>query len=191
MTKKAPSADWTDRRLLIGVTGGIASYKMATVVSTLVQRGAAVTVLMTDAASRFITPATFEALSGRPVLTGIWEPVASHDPQHIALARDAEAMLIAPATMDTLARLANGFANDIVSLVTSAIDRATTPVLIAPSMNAVMWSQPATQRNLATLRDDGFTVIEPATGWQACRTDGAGRLPETDALIEALHAALT
>ncbi|MEM7229279.1 MAG: flavoprotein [Planctomycetota bacterium] len=190
MTAATIDFDWTNRTVIIGVTGGIACYKMASVVSSLVQVGATVTVLMTESATKFITPATFEALSGRPVLTDIWTPVAAHDPQHISLARDADLMLIAPATMDTIARLAHGHANDIVTLVCSAIDRDSTPVLVAPSMNAVMLAQPATQRNIAQLNADGFSVIEPATGWQACRTDGAGRLPEPEDLVLAMVEAL-
>jgi len=191
MTSFDPSTrDWSTTSIIVGVTGGIAAYKMATVVSTLVQRHAVVTVAMTEAATKFVTPATFQALSGRPVLTDIWTPVAAHDPQHVALARDADAMLIAPATMDTVARIANGHADDVVTLICSAIDRATTPVLVAPSMNAVMWTQPATRRNVAMLRDDGFHIVEPGTGWQACRTDGAGRLPEPSELVEAIERAL-
>lgn len=175
-----------DRRVIVGLSGGIACYKLANVVSALAQGGAEVTVLMTDAATRFITPLTFQALSGRPVYTDQWTHVESQDPQHIHLARRAEAMLIAPCSMDMLARLATGRTDDVVSLIVSAIDRARQPVLLAPSMNEVMYRQPATQRNLGQLREDGFEVIEPASGWQACRTEGVGRLPEPEALLAAL-----
>jgi phosphopantothenoylcysteine decarboxylase/phosphopantothenate--cysteine ligase len=179
------------RRLLIGLSGGIACYKVATVVSRLSQAGAEVTVLMTEAATRFVTPLTFQALSGRPVYTNQWSHVESQDPQHISLARSAEAMLIAPCSMDLLAKLATGRTDDVVSLIVSAMDRSKQPVMLAPSMNAVMYRQPATQRNLRQLEADGFTLIDPASGWQACRTEGVGRLPEPEALIEAVSSAVS
>jgi phosphopantothenoylcysteine decarboxylase/phosphopantothenate--cysteine ligase len=166
------------RRILIGLTGGIACYKMGYVVSALAQADAAVTVVMTEAATRFVTPLTFEALSGRPVYTSQWQRIESHDPQHISLANAADVMLIAPCTMDMLAKIATGRTDDVVSLTVSAIDQSTTPVLVAPSMNTVMYRQPSTMRNLKQLAEDGYRVIEPGSGWQACRTSGPGRLPE-------------
>ena len=179
------------RRVIVGVTGGIACYKVAQVVSRLVQSGAQVTVAMTDAAARFVTPLTFQALSGRPVYTSQWEHIESHDPQHISLARAADVMLIAPCTMDMLARLATGRADDVVSLIAAAVDWSRQPLLLAPSMNAVMWNQPATQRNLAQLRADGCRIIEPTEGWQACRTEGIGRLAEPEVIIEAVRVILS
>lgn len=179
-----------NRRIIIGLSGGIACYKVCTVVSRLAQAGAEVTVLMTDAATKFVTPLTFQALSGRPVYTSSWEHVEANDPQHISLARRADLVLLAPATMDLLAKLAHGFTDDVVSLVVSAVDRSTTPVMIAPSMNEMMWRQSSTQRNIAQLRDDGFTLIEPGEGWQACRTVGAGRLPEPEDLLDRINRAL-
>ncbi|MDX2115242.1 MAG: flavoprotein [Planctomycetota bacterium] len=174
------------RRLLVGVTGGIAAYKTAHIVSRLAQAGASVSVAMTQSATRFVTPLTFQALSGRPVYTSPWEHVESHDPQHISLATAADAVVVAPATMDCLARLATGRTEDIVSLLLSAVDRARTPVLLCPSMNAVMWAQPSTQRNVRQLVDDGFTFVGPGEGWQACRTVGAGRMAEPDDILRAL-----
>ncbi|HYF13745.1 MAG TPA: flavoprotein [Phycisphaerales bacterium] len=174
-----------DARVLVGVTGGIAAYKTATIVSRLAQAGAKVTVLMTPAATQFVTPLTFQALSGNPVYTSPWEHVESHDPQHINLATGAKLAIVAPCTMDTMARLANGFTNDVVTLVLSAIDRSRTPVLLAPSMNAAMWAQPATQRNLETLKRDGYRFIGPDDGWQACRTTGSGRMSEPEAILAA------
>ncbi|MBN8644605.1 MAG: phosphopantothenate synthase, partial [Planctomycetes bacterium] len=182
---------FASRRIVVGVTGGIAAYKVCTVVSRLAQAGAEVTVLMTPAATKFVGPITFQALSGRPVYTSPWEHVESNDPQHVSLARTADAALVAPCTMDTLARIVHGHADDVVTLVLSAIDRAKTPVLLAPSMNDAMWNQPATQRNLAQARGDGYRVIQPAEGWQACRTVGTGRMPEPEDLLAALAAALT
>lgn len=179
-----------DKRVLVGVTGGIAAYKTCTLVSRLAQAGAHVTVAMTPAAARFVTPLTFQALSGRPVYTSAWEHVESHDPQHISLARAADLAIVAPCSMDCLARLAVGLTDDVVTLILSAIDRSTTPVLLAPSMNEVMLNQPSTQRNLATLAADGFTLVGPGTGWQACRTVGAGRMTEPEDLLAAIAATL-
>lgn len=186
----SPSVDLTGRRVFIGVTGGIASYKTATVVSRLSQRGCDVRVAMTEAATRFVTPLTFEALSGHPVVTGIW---GHHDPgdvQHVNLADRTEVALVAPCTMDCLARLATGHASDPVTLILSAIDRAKTTVLLAPSMNSVMLDQPSTQRNLRQLREDGFHVLDAESGWQACRHVGPGRMPEPETLIDVVAEAL-
>ena len=182
-TRQSP---FSGRRVLIGLSGGIACYKVATVVSQLAQQGAEVTVLMTPAAEKFITPLTFQALSGRPVYTSAWQHIESHDPQHIDLARSADLMLIAPATMDIIAKLAHGFTDDVVTLIASALDRQRQPLLVAPSMNAVMLAQPVTQRNLQQLEEDGCIIIPPGEGWQACRTSGAGRLPEPEQLIESM-----
>ncbi|MGD9688807.1 MAG: flavoprotein [Phycisphaerales bacterium] len=177
------------RRILIGVTGGIAAYKTCWVVSRLAQAGAEVTVAMTESATRFVTPLTFQALSGRPVYTSPWEHVESHDPQHVSLARSAAVALVAPCTMDCMAKLATGRTDDVVTLILSAIDRERTPVLLAPSMNDAMWRQPSTQRNRKQLVDDGFRMIGPGEGWQACRTVGAGRMSEPDELLAAIVSA--
>ena len=181
----------SEANVLVGVTGGIAAYKAATLVSRLAQAGARVTVAMSPAATRFITPLTMQALSGRPVYTTPWEHVESHDPQHISLARSARAAIIAPASMDFCGRLAHGFTDDIVTLILSAIDQTKVPVLLAPSMNAQMWAQPSTQRNIAQLAADGYRLVGPAEGWQACRTVGAGRMVEPDDLFKAIEHALS
>lgn len=178
------------RRVLVGVTGGIAVYKTCTLVSRLAQANAEVTVAMTESATRFVTALTFQALSGRPVYTSPWEHIESHDPQHVSLASALDIAVVAPCTMNFLATLASGRADDAVSLILSAVDRARTPVLLAPSMNAAMWSQPATRRNLAQVEADGFGLIPPDTGWQACRTEGAGRMAEPGAIASAVVAAL-
>ncbi|MEQ8769621.1 MAG: flavoprotein [Phycisphaerales bacterium] len=178
------------KRILVGVTGGIAAYKTCTLVSRLAQAGALVTVVMTEPATRFVTALTFQALSGRPVYTSAWQHVESHDPQHIALARETDVAIVAPCTMDFLASLAFGRANNVVTLILSAIDRTKTPVLLAPSMNEVMWNQPATQRNLKQVRADGFGIVDPGSGWQACRTEGQGRMAEPEELASAVAAAL-
>ena len=146
---------------------------------------------MTDAATRFVTPLTFEALSGRAVYSSQWQQIESHDPQHISLARAADVMLIAPCTMNMLAKLVHGRADDVVSLIASAVDWSKQAMLIAPSMNEVMWKQPATQRNVAQLKADGCEIIEPGEGWQACRTHGKGRLAEPEVILDAVMARLT
>jgi len=176
------------RHVLIALTGGIACYKIASLVSTLVQVGTTVDVVMTDSASHFITPLTFESLTGRQVFDCQWKQGEKLTPLHIQLAEQADALLIAPCTMNMLAKLASGITNDPVSLVASAIDRATTPVLLAPAMNVTMFGQPANQRNIDTLKRDGFTILDPEEGWQACNSFGTGRLPEPETLFDALAA---
>lgn len=176
-------------RVVVGVTGGIAAYKTCWLVSRLAQAGAEVTVLMTEAATRFVGAITFQALSGRPVYTSAWEHIESQDPQHISLARGAHVAIVAPCTMDCMAKLVAGMTDDVVTLVLSAIDRTKTPVLLAPSMNEAMWNQPSTQRNARRLVEDGFRLIGPGEGWQACRTVGAGRMTEPDELLAAVMAA--
>lgn len=188
MTDAAPTL--TGRRVLVCVCGGIAAYKTATVVSRLAQRGAEVTVAMTHSATRFVGPITFQALSARPVYTSLWDHVESQDPQHISLADRTELALVAPCTADMLAKLATGRTDDVVSLILSAIDRSNCPVYLAPSMNSVMWSQPATQRNVSQCKDDGYRVIAPGEGWQACRHDGPGRMAEPEDLIDLVQSEL-
>ncbi|MFN0131391.1 MAG: flavoprotein [Phycisphaerales bacterium] len=186
MTGAPMDHGFCDRRVLVGVTGGIAAYKTAMIVSRLAQAGAQVTVAMTPSATRFVTPLTFQALSARPVYTDPWQHVESHDPQHISLATAIDAAIVAPCTMDCMARLATGRTDDVVTLILSAVDRAKTPVLLAPSMNSVMWAQASTQRNLRTLVDDGFKIVGPGEGWQACRHVGAGRMSEPEAVLAEL-----
>lgn len=184
MTTDAP---FQDTPIIVGVTGGIAAYKSCTLVSRLAQAGANVTVLMTESATRFVGPITFQALSGNHVYTSPWEHVQSQDPQHVALARGAKAIVIAPCSMNCLAKLAQGLTDDVVTLMCSAVDVSKTPVLIAPAMNASMWAQPSTQRNIETLRGDGYRFVGPDEGWQACRTIGEGRMSEPDAIVDALQ----
>lgn len=176
--------------IIVGITGGIAAYKSGYIVSRLAQAGARVTVAMTRSAARFVSPMTFQALSGRPVYTSRWQHVEAQDPQHIALASAADLAIIAPCTMDCLARLATGRADDVVTLILSAIDRSRTPVLLAPAMNSVMWAQPATRRNVQTLTEDGFTFVGPGNGWQACRHVGPGRMAEPEEILAAAAAFL-
>lgn len=179
-----PEISLTDKRVLIAVTGGIAAYKACALVSRLVQDGAEVTVLMTEAATRFVGPLTFESLSGRPVHTSQWQQVENHDSQHIALARSADLMVIAPASANTIAKLAAGLCDNVVTTVACAMPRGV-PVLLAPAMNAEMWENPITQRNVGTLRDvAGYRFVGPGEGWQACRTKGAGRMSEPEEILD-------
>ncbi len=175
------------REILIGISGGIAVYKVCTVVSRLAQAGAGVTVLMTDAATRFVQPLTFQALSGRPVYTSQWQHSEAHDPQHIAIADRCDAVLVAPCTMDMMGKLVTGRTDDVVTLALSAVDRSSKPALLAPAMNDQMWGQASTKRNAARLEDDGYVLVGPGVGWQACRHVGTGRMVEPEDLIEALR----
>lgn len=172
------------------MTGGIAAYKTAMLVSRLAQSGAQVTVAMTDSATRFVTPLTFQALSARPVYTSAWEHVESKDPQHISLATAADVVVVAPCTMDCMAKLAHGITEDVVCLIVAAVDRRKTPVLLAPAMNSAMWAQPSTQRNARTLVEDGFSIVGPDEGWQACRHVGPGRMVEPERLLIEIEGAI-
>jgi phosphopantothenoylcysteine decarboxylase/phosphopantothenate--cysteine ligase len=169
------------RELIIAVCGGIAAYKVADVVSKLVQAGAGVSVVMTRDATKFVTPLTFEALSGRKVRTDTFELVDTSDPQHIALTERAELMLVAPATMNMLAKVAHGLCDDLVSLMISA---SACPVVFAPAMNNRMWDNPINQENIAKLTKLGYRFIGPEEGWLACRNVGQGRLSEAPKIVE-------
>lgn len=182
------------RRIVVALTGGIACYKVCTVVSRLVQAGAEVRVLMTEAATHFVGPLTLQSLSGHTVLTTIWQADDHPESQHIGIARWAQLMLIAPLSANTLAKLAAGLTDDVVSLTAAALPRdpEATPVLLAPAMNSDMWANPIVQRNLQTVRDLlGYETIGPESGWQACRTSGAGRMSEPDTIIAAVVSKLT
>ncbi|TCO81415.1 phosphopantothenate-cysteine ligase /phosphopantothenoylcysteine decarboxylase [Plasticicumulans lactativorans] len=172
------------RRILLGITGGIAAYKSADLARRLKEAGADVQVVMTPAATTFITPLTLQAVSGRPVRVDLLDPAAEAGMGHIELARWAELILIAPASADFLARLAHGFADDLLATLCLASDR---PLAVAPAMNRLMWAHPATQVNVATLAARGVRVWGPAAGEQACGEVGAGRMLE--ALELRAHAA--
>ncbi|HTJ24568.1 MAG TPA: bifunctional phosphopantothenoylcysteine decarboxylase/phosphopantothenate--cysteine ligase CoaBC [Candidatus Limnocylindria bacterium] len=173
------------RRVLLGVTGGIAAYKAAALASRLVQAGAVLDVVMTEDACRFVGEATFAALARRPVHTSLWERV--EEIPHIALAREAEVVAIVPATANTIAKLALGLADDLLSNVALAT-RA--PLVVAPAMNTAMLDHPATQGHLATLRARGAAIVEPGVGFLAEREHGAGRLADEDTLVAAIERAL-
>ncbi len=171
------------KRIVLGVTGGIAAYKAGELARLLVKAGAQVDVVMTAAAARFVTPLTFQALTGRPVLTSLWEEGLPNGMSHIDVTRGADFILVAPATANFLAKLAQGFADDLLATLCLARD---CPLLVVPAMNRQMWEAPATQRNVALLREDGVPVLGPASGLQACGETGAGRMLEPIELFDAL-----
>jgi len=170
-----------DREILLGICGGIAAYKTADLCSKLVQAGAKVTAVMTPAATNFIGPTTFEALTGRPVYRSMFEPQEHPIGEHIALARRADLYLIAPATANVIAKLAGGLADDLVSTLALT---CTCQILVAPAMNNDMWNKPAVQRNIAQLRNDGMQIVDPAEGWLSCGVVGSGRMAEPVTLLE-------
>ena len=179
-------AELTGKRFVLGVTGGIAAYKAAELTRLLIKAGATVDVVMTEAATRFVGPVTFQALSGRPVWTDLWDG-QQRAMAHIDLTRGAAAVLVAPATADFLAKLAHGMADDLLTTLCLARD---CPLLVAPAMNRQMWEQPATKRNVVQLAADGALVLGPAAGEQACGEVGEGRMLEAQDLFDELLAFL-
>ena len=173
------------KRVVLGVTGGIAAYKSAELVRLLVKDGIQVDVVLTEAGARFVTPTTFQALSGRPVGSSLWQSGADNAMGHIGLTRDADLILVAPATADFLAKLTHGRADDLLSTLCLARE---CPLLVAPAMNVQMWSNAATRRNVAQLAADGVTVLGPGSGELACMEYGDGRMLEAEELHAALHA---
>lgn len=173
------------RHILVGVTGGVAAYKAAELVRLLVKAGLQVQVAMTEAACGFVTPATFQALSGRPVLTDLWDPRVPNRMAHIELSRQADAIVIVPASANFLAKVAGGIADDLLSTTVSARN---CPLLLAPAMNREMWDSPANQRNIHMLKTDGITLIGPDSGDQACGEVGQGRMVEPQHILEAVLA---
>ncbi len=176
-----------DRELLIGVTGGIAAFKTAALVSGLVQGGARVSVVMTRSAGQFIGRATFAALTGRAVATDLFDDSRHPLGVHIELATRAELFCIAPATADFLSKTASGTADDLLSTLYLSF---TGPVLMAPAMNHQMWDKPAVQRNVATLSGDGVSIIAPQAGWLSCRQQGTGRMASPETIAAAIEEAL-
>jgi len=179
--------DTAGKKVLLGVTGGIAAYKAAELVRRLGERGVEVHVVMTEAACGFITPATMQALSGNPVYTDMWDTRIRDSMAHIELTRDKDLVVIAPASADFLAKLAAGLADDLLSTLCLARD---CPLVAAPAMNRQMWEHAATQRNVARLREDGVDILGPASGDQACGEVGMSRMLEAVDIAEAVAAKL-
>ncbi|OGA47088.1 MAG: phosphopantothenate synthase [Betaproteobacteria bacterium RIFCSPLOWO2_12_FULL_62_58] len=179
--------DPSRKKVLLGLTGGIAAYKAAELVRRLTERGIEVQVVMTEAACGFITPATLQALSGNPVFTDMWDTRVASGMAHIELSRGTDAIVVAPATADFIAKLVHGLADDLLSTLALARE---CPLLVAPAMNRQMWDHPATQRNIAQIKRDGVIVLGPASGDQACGEVGMGRMIEAEEIAEAVSAFL-
>jgi phosphopantothenoylcysteine decarboxylase / phosphopantothenate---cysteine ligase len=173
------------KKIILGITGGIAAYKAAELVRLLVQAKIEVDVVMTKAACGFITPATLQALAGRPVYTDMWDARVENAMAHIELSRGKDAIIVAPASADFLAKLAHGLADDLLATLCLARE---CPLLVAPAMNRQMWEHPATQRNVAQLARDGVTIVGPASGDQACGETGMGRMLEPEEVAESVRA---
>ncbi len=181
------NAPLSNQRIIVGVSGGIAAYKAVVLVRRLIEAGCEVRVVMTEAATRFVAPLSFQAVSGHPVRTTLLDAEAESGMDHIALARWADAVVVAPASANLMARLANGFADDLLTtlcLATSA------PVHLAPAMNRQMWAHPATRANRDRLVEHGVTLLGPAAGAQACGETGEGRMLEPEVIVEAIVEAL-
>lgn len=169
------------KSIILGISGGISAYKSVYIASGLKKKGYDVHVIMTDNAAKFVTPITFETMSGNRVVTDTFDPANETPTEHIALGQSADVALIAPATANTIAKLAHGIADN---MLTTTMLACTCPVLISPAMNTAMFENPATQANLETLRSRGFEIIEPAEGMLACGVEGKGKMPEPDVLID-------
>jgi len=173
-----------DRAVLVGVTGGIAAFKAAALVSQMVQAGARVQVIMTRVATQFVGPATFAALTGRPVATDVVDPCHRPLGWHVTLAEQAELLCIAPATANCMAKIACGIADDLLSTTTLAFPG---PTILAPAMNPDMWAKPAVQRNLDRIRQDGAIIVGPDQGWVSCRRTGPGRMAEPEQIFHEIE----
>ena len=184
----ATRLDLASRHIVLGLSGGIACYKSADFTRELVKAGATVQVVMTEAAEHFITAVTMQALSLRPVFTNQWDAREPNNMAHINLTRETDAIVVAPASADFLARLAQGRADELLSLLCLARPLLRCPLLVAPAMNREMWAHPATQRNVAQLRADGTTILGPGSGDQACGESGDGRMLEPTELLADLVA---
>ncbi len=176
------------KKLVLGITGGIAAYKSAELVRLLVKANIEVQVVMTESATKFITPVTMQALSGKPVFIGMWDSYISNGMPHIELSREADAILIAPASAEFIAKLVHGRADDLLSTLCLARD---CPLLVAPAMNKQMWENAATQRNIAQLKNDNIAILGPDSGDQACGEIGLGRMLEAEDLLDLINAHFT
>lgn len=176
--------------VVLGVTGGIAAYKACDLISPLREAGFTVRCAMTRAATKFITPLTLGSLTGHPVLVDDLGADADPSIPHVAWARFADLVVVAPASADFLGRLSHGLADDALTSMLLALE-PTKPVVLAPAMNTVMWEQPSTRRNLAMLKSDGFAIVGPNDGWQACRNVGPGRMSEPEELLAAVTQAVS
>lgn len=180
----APVQDLAGYEVIVAFTGGIAAYKVCTVLSRLVQTGCGVTAVMSRAAGKFIGEVTLQSLTGRRVYKSLWDAEKDYDPQHIGLTEAADLFVVAPATANILGRVANGLADDLVSTMIMAAD---CPVVFAPAMNSRMWANPIVQDNVARLRRFQYEFIEPGEGWLACRATGPGRMAEPEQILTVIR----
>ncbi len=178
----------TGKKIVLGLSGGVACYKAAELCRALTKQGASVQVVMTDAATHFITAVTMQALSGQPVFSSQWDPRVNNNMAHIDVTRHADAIVIAPCSADFIYKLAHGVCDDLLSTMCLARPRHV-PLLVAPAMNVEMWTNPATQRNVQQLREDGIAIVGPAAGEQACGETGMGRMLEPEQLLAEIIAA--
>lgn len=176
-------AELADKRILLGLTGGIAAYKAADLARALIREGADVQVVMTEAACKFVAPLTLQALTGKPVYTSMWDDQVGNGMPHIELSRERDLIVVAPATADFIAKLVHGAADDLLATLCIAREAR---LMIAPAMNRQMWENPATQRNIQQLRDDGIVIEGPNSGDQACGENGMGRMTEPAQMVESI-----
>ncbi len=171
------------KKILLGVSGGIAVYKACSLVNFFIKEGAEVRVVMTESASKFVSPLTFQTLSGYPVYKDLWESSESKTVEHISLSHWPDLVVVAPATANTIAKIALGIADNLLTTTLMAI-KPETPVVLAPAMNSFMWLNPANQKNLSILKERNFFVLEPRVGILACREEGVGKISDPDQIFE-------
>jgi len=173
------------KKILVGVTGGIAAYKTCSLVNEFIKEGAEVRVMMTEAATKFVTPLTFQALTNRPVYSDMWKPIDENSVEHISLSHWPDVIVITPVTANTIAKIANGFADNTLTTAVLAA-KPETKIVVAPAMNTFMWLNSATQRNVSILKKDGMTIVDPREGILACRDEGAGKVADNKTIIDAV-----
>jgi phosphopantothenoylcysteine decarboxylase/phosphopantothenate--cysteine ligase len=173
-----------NKKILIGVTGGIAAYKTCSLINMFLKEGADVKVIMTNGATKFVTPLTFQSLTNHPVYVDMWQTYNKEEVEHISLAKWADIMVISPATANIIGKIANGLADDLLTTVIMALPKET-PVLIAPAMNTNMWENPIVQRNVESLsKDKKYKFIDPRKGVLACRDEGSGKIADNEDIFE-------
>lgn len=178
-----------NKKVLVGVTGGIAAYKACSLVNLFIKEDAEVRVMMTEAATKFVTPLTFQSLTNHPVYTDMWKPIDEHSVEHISLSHWPDAIIIAPATANTIAKIAYGIADNLLTTIVLAA-KPDTKIIVAPAMNTFMWENDVTKRNIATIKKDGKIIVDPREGVLACRDEGAGKIAENNMIVEAVKKVL-
>ena len=177
------------KKILVGVTGGIAAYKICSLVNMLIKEGAEVRIVMTESAIKFVTPLTFQSLTNHHVYTDLWNSKDEDSIEHISLSRWPDVIVIAPATANTIAKIAHGRADNLLTTIVLAAKPAI-KIIVAPAMNTLMWENPATQTNITYLKDNGKIILDPREGVLACRDEGAGKIADTEAIIDTIKKAL-